>query len=126
MINRYKKGYTAERELLHKLYGMGYVVIRAPHSGSSSLPSPDIIAAKNGKILVIECKSRNGAFTIHKDQLNELREWEMRGGAKAYVGWKIARKGWIFLHLDDVMINSGNIGKKFAEEKGISIEELVA
>jgi holliday junction resolvase Hjr len=126
MLNRYKKGYSAERELLHKLYGMGYAVIRAPHSGSSSLPSPDIIAAKNGKILVIECKSRKGAFTIHNDQLNELKEWEMRGGAKAYIGWKIARKGWTFLYLADVVANSGNIGKKFAQEKGISIEELTA
>jgi Holliday junction resolvase len=124
MVHTYAKGATAERELLHTLYDMGYMVLRAPHSGSINLASPDLIAAKHGKLLVIECKARKAAFSVPLEQLNELKEWRDKAGATAYVAWKISRKGWTFLHLDDVYANKGNIGKKFAEEKGIKISEI--
>jgi Holliday junction resolvase len=124
MPHSYAKGYRGERELVHTLSKMGYMVIRAPRSGSINLASPDIIAAKHGKLLVIECKSRKGAFKIPIEQLNELKEWRDKAGAFAYIGWKISRKGWTFLRLDDVYANNGNIGKKFANSKGINIGEL--
>jgi len=124
MMHKYAKGYRGELELVHTLAGLGYMVIRAPHSGSIGLASPDIIAAKDGRILVIECKSREGAFTVPQEQLAELHEWESKGGARAYVGWKISHKGWFFLRLADVVGNNGNVGKKFTEEKAITIHEL--
>jgi Holliday junction resolvase len=124
MVHSYAKGYSAERELVHTLSKMGYMTIRAPRSGRINLASPDVIAAKNGKLLVIECKSRKGAFSVPLEQLEELREWRDKAGAIAYVGWKISRRGWTFIGLDDVCANNGNIGKKFAAEKGISIEAI--
>jgi Holliday junction resolvase len=124
MVQKYAKGYRGERELVHTLSKMGYMTIRAPRSGRINLPSPDIIAAKGGRLIVIECKSRASAFTVPPEQLQELKEWEEKAGAKPYIGWKIARKGWIFLHLKDVYENRGNVGKKFAEEKGIGIGEI--
>jgi Holliday junction resolvase len=124
MVNKYAKGYSAEREMLHTLAGMGYMVMRAPHSGSINLASPDIIAAKHGKLLVIECKSRKAAFSVPIEQLDELKEWRDKAGATAYVAWKISRRGWTFLKLDDVYANKGNIGKKFAKEKGIKIDDI--
>lgn len=124
MVHAYAKGYRSEHELLHTLSKMGYMVMRAPHSGSISIASPDIIAAKLGKLIVIECKSRKEAFKIQMEQLHELREWQEKAGAHAYIGWKISRKGWKFLRLKDVYDNNGNIGKKFAEEKGIGIEAI--
>jgi len=114
----------AERELVHMLSGLGYMVVRTPRSGRINLASPDIIAAKGGKLIVIECKSRAAAFKIPLEQLDELKAWKDKAGATAYIGWKIARKGWKFLHLHDAYTNSGNVGKKFIEEKGISIHEL--
>jgi Holliday junction resolvase len=124
MVHKYSKGYRAERELIFLLHNKGYMVMRAPHSGSINLASPDIIAAKSGKLIIIECKSRAGAFTIPMEQLNELKEWEAKGGAKAYIGWKISRKGWTFLDLNVVVRNNGNVGKKFAEQHGKGIDEL--
>ncbi len=124
MVASYAKGYKAELELVHTLSGMGFMVIRAPRSGRINLASPDIIAAKRGKLVVIECKSRRAAFTVPKDQLDELLEWQDKAGAAAYVGWKIARRGWTFMHLRDVQENNGNIGKKFAAEKGMSIDVI--
>ncbi|MBI4895162.1 MAG: hypothetical protein HY831_01585 [Candidatus Aenigmarchaeota archaeon] len=124
MTASYRKGYIAELSLTHKLASMGYMAIRAPRSGRIGLPSPDIVAAKVGKLIVIECKSRAAAFTVEKEQLQELLDWQEKAGASAYIAWKIARKGWTFLHLKDVIDNKGNIGKKFAQEKGFSIEFL--
>ncbi len=124
MVRSYAKGYSAEREMVHKLAAMGFMTIRAPRSGRINLASPDVIAAKNGKLIVIECKAREGAFSIEKEQLQELVEWEEKAGATPYIAWKISRKGWTFLHLKDVIENNGNVGKKFAQEKGFGIEFL--
>lgn len=124
MVHSYRKGYVAEHQLVHTLSKLGYMVVRTPRSGSINLASPDIIAAKDGKLIVIECKSRKSAFSIPRDQLAELEEWVSKAKAIAYIGCKISRKGWKFLYLNDVISNNGNIGKKFLEEKGIPLEAL--
>ena len=124
MVKQYMKGYRAERSLVHELSKKGFMVVRTPHSGSMNIASPDIIAAKGGKLFVIECKSREDAFTVQKEQLDEMRQWVDKAGAEAYIGWKISRRGWSFLKLDDVAGNNGNIGKKFAREKGIPIDSI--
>lgn len=124
MVRAYAKGYRAEHEMLHMLHGKGYAVLRAPHSGSIGLASPDIVAIKNGKVIVLECKSRAGAFTVPSEQLAELTEWEGRAGADAYVAWKISRKGWHFLKLKDVIENKGNIGIRFLEGRALKLDEI--
>ncbi len=124
MVDSYAKGYRAEWQLTHKLSEMGYMVVRTPRSGRIGLASPDIIAAKGGRLIVIECKSRKAAFTISIEQLDELKQWREKAGAIAYIGWKMSRKGWKFLHLDKVYENKGNVGKKFAEEHGIEIDKI--
>lgn len=121
MIQKYKKGYMAEWNLTRELSELGYLVLRAPHSGASGLPSPDIVALKNNNLFVIECKAHASGFKIEQDQLDQLKLWQTHG-AKAYICWKIARKGWHFMHLDDVMANNGNVGKKFALEKSFKID----
>lgn len=122
MVKSYSKGYRRERSLVHTLAKRGYMVVRTPRSGRIGLASPDIIAAKDGRLVVIECKAREEAFTVPKEQLDELREWEEKALASAYIAWKVSREDWIFLTLKDVSDNNGNVGKKFAKEKGVGIE----
>jgi len=124
IVNSYAKGYSAERELVHTLSGMGYMTIRAPRSGRIGLPSPDVIAAKGGRLIVFEVKFRESAFTVSSDQLQELVQWKEKAGAITYIACKISRKGWKFIPLDVVIANNGNIGKKFIQDKGIPIEEI--
>ena len=124
MIKKYSKGYRAERNLVHILSKRGFMVVRTPRSGRINLASPDIIAAKSGKIIVIECKSRENGFKIEKEQLDELSAWKHKAKAKVYIGWKISRRDWIFIKLKDVINNNGNVGKKFALKNGISIDLL--
>lgn len=125
-MHNYAKGYKGELELVHTLSELGYMVIRAPRSGRINLASPDVIAAKNGKLIVVECKSCRNAFTVEKDQLDQLAEWKDKAGAVPYIGWKMHRKGWVFFDLETVRKNNGNIGKRFAEENGKGIECLSA
>lgn len=125
MVKKYAKGYRGERNLVHILAGRGYMVVRTPRSGRINLASPDIIAAKDGKLVVIECKAREEAFTIPKEQLDELKQWEEKAMATAYIAWKLSRKDWTFLRLNDVIGNNGNVGKKFAKEKGFSIDSVL-
>ena len=124
MVNSYAKGYMAEWKLTHILAGRGYMVMRAPRSGRIGLACPDIIAAKDGKLIVLEVKSRAEAFQISMEQLTDLKKWEDVGGAKAYIVWKVSRRGWFFFHLKDVVDNKGNMGKKFLEAKGFGIDKI--
>lgn len=128
MVKSYAKGYRFERNLVHVLSEHGFVVLRAPHSGSMNIASPDIVAIKktdgSSKVFAIECKNREEGFTVSTDQLNELKEWEEKGGAMCYIAWKCGRSEPIFLTLADVTANKGNVGKKFAAEHGISLEKI--
>jgi Holliday junction resolvase len=123
-MQSYAKGYRAENELQHTLYGKGWAVLRAPKSGRIGIAAPDLVAIRDGKVIVIECKSRAGAFTVEAEQIEQLKEWQRRAGAVAYVGWKVSRKGWFFFALDDVVANGGHLGKKVLAEKGISLEKI--
>lgn len=123
MVARYRKGYMNELRLVHLLSKMGYMVVRTPRSGRINLASPDIIALKNGKVIVVECKAREEAFRVDEAQLNELRQWE-NAGARAYVAWKLSRKDWVFLRLGDVMNNTGRVGKAFSNANGIKIDQI--
>ncbi|MEM5812908.1 MAG: Holliday junction resolvase Hjc [Candidatus Aenigmatarchaeota archaeon] len=122
--SKYMKGYLGERELLYKLYDKGYVVLRSPRSGRIGLPTPDIVAIKKSKVYAIECKSRNIAFIVPKEQLDQLKEWVEKAGAIAYIAWKIPRKGWKFISLEDAIKNNGKISKRFCDLVGKDFDEI--
>lgn len=122
--SKYMKGYLGERELLYKLYDKGYVVLRSPRSGRIGLPTPDIVAIKESKVYAIECKSRNIAFIVPKEQLDQLKEWVEKAGASAYIAWKIPRKGWKFISLEDAIKNNGKISKRFCDLVGKDFDEI--
>lgn len=126
IVMSYQKGYRAEREMVHTLSDKGYMVLRAPRSGRIGLDSPDVVAVKKhdekNDVLAIECKFRKKAFKVEEGQLSELKQWEIKAGARCFVAWKQAYKGWTFFNIKDVLENNGNIGKRFAKKKGIDME----
>ncbi len=95
---QYRKGANAERELTHKLYGMGFSVVRIAGSGGTSLPSPDILALSPTKKLAIECKAWSKPYlNIRLSQMQELEEWATKAGVDFFIAWKYPHKGWFFL-----------------------------
>ncbi len=123
-MRNYAKGYRAENELQHILYERGWAVLRAPRSGRIGIAAPDLVAIRNGRVVVIECKSRAEAFTVEQEQIEQLHEWQKRANAEAYIGWKVSRKGWFFFTVADVVANGGHLGKKFLQEKGLLLEAV--
>ncbi|MHC1625635.1 MAG: Holliday junction resolvase Hjc, partial [Methermicoccaceae archaeon] len=68
-----KKGTRVERELIDLLWSMGYAAVRVAGSGSSSYPSPDILAGRDGRRYAIEVKMRTTLpVYIEEEQVNNL------------------------------------------------------
>jgi len=123
----YNKGANAERELIHTLSDMGFAVLRVAGSGVSPLPSPDVVALKNGRILAFECKAWKGNYlAIPIQTFDDEVNWAKIAGAEFFVGWKIPREGWLFIKSE----HFHNAGKNFmvsleeARKFSISLETL--
>lgn len=97
----YDKGARSERELLNILYEQGYSVTRSAGSGVNAL-SPDLVAMRKGKCLVIECKAwEKGSLAIGPEQFEKMLEWEQKTEFPVYVAWRMNGMGWFFLKLDE-------------------------
>lgn len=117
-MSMYLRGKTAELELARKLWKYGYAVVRGPASGRKARKVfyPDIFAAKNNKILVIEVKLRKHRDTIHLKEytVRMLREYARRSGGKAYVAVKISEeKAWYFFPIEELEEQVHNGRKRY-------------
>ncbi len=129
MAMRYSKGARSERELLLRLYGINYSVMRAAGSGVNSL-SPDIIAIKEGRGFAFECKAWATNLLIEPERLDSLQVWEKNTGMQTFIAWKINNKGWFFIKLNELLKNGKNytmtksrafeINRRFEEITGIA------
>ncbi len=94
----YRKGADAERELIHKMWELGFAVVRVAGSGATVLPAPDVVALNRERKLAFECKAWSAKnLSIPAGQMEELKKWCSRAGAELYIAWKIPNSGWYFL-----------------------------
>jgi Holliday junction resolvase len=128
-----RRGFQKERDLVRKLWDMGFATIRAPASGAKARKTyqPDIIAAKNNRIFVIEVKTRRSTDTIYIDQyqVQKVEEWVKRAGsnAKGFIAVYFDRKqGWRFVPLDSAFrTESGGVKiSKEDAEKFLTLDEF--
>ena len=106
----------------------GFAALRSAGSGSMKYPSPDILAAKNGKMLAIECKITKNLYKyFEKDEIYDLDHFSKIFRAEPFVGVKFPKIGWFFLRTSDMKEK----GKSFmvdldlAKNKGFLFENLV-
>lgn len=102
-----EKGFHAERELVQKLWKMGFAVIRGPASGAKIKSGiyPDVVAIKDGKIFVFEVKVRKDIAPIYIDrkQVEKIREFAIRAGGEALIAIKIASvKNWKVININNL------------------------
>jgi Holliday junction resolvase len=126
-MTHYNKGANAERELLHILYLSGMAVCRAAGSGKGkdTIPTPDAIALRKGKIYAFECKAwKATSLNIPLQQMHDLEKWCQMAGAELVIGWKIPNKGWRFLKKEDMHVNKKSyaISREKAFKVGKRIE----
>lgn len=94
----YKKGYAFERLLKLELEKDGWKVIR---SGGSK--KPDIIAGRDGKVIVIECKSsKYSRIYIDKKEVENLKEVAGAFHAECMFAVHINRKRWFMISPDNM------------------------
>ncbi|HLD06553.1 MAG TPA: Holliday junction resolvase Hjc [Candidatus Nanoarchaeia archaeon] len=122
------KGANAERELIHLFWKGGWAATRVAGSGSSSYPSPDIVAGNAARKVAIECKAVKGKQKyLAKEQVAALVQFASRFGAEPWIGVRFNNEPWYFVAVDDL----GDTGKHasvtrdLARKKGIILEELI-
>ncbi|MDD3244742.1 MAG: Holliday junction resolvase Hjc, partial [Candidatus ainarchaeum sp.] len=123
------KGSNAERELLFLLFDKGFAVSRVAGSGSSTLPTPDIIATKNRITVAIECKTKSGDYlNIKESQIQELQIWEKLSGFKSFIAWRLGKDSWYFLEIKDLKktIKAYSIKKDEMINNGKTLDQFVS
>lgn len=118
-----KRGYDAERELVHKLRDAGFEALRVPVSAPSSEPLPDVFAVKGDAILAFEVKSHNRYAFYKRGQVEKLHEFlevhRFYPRRIAVLAAKFKYKGWSFL----VVEKSGDYSIKHGE--GQTFEDII-
>ncbi len=124
-----KKGTRAERELFHMLWNANFCTVRSAGSGSTTLPSPDLITSNTKKTLAIECKALKGTTIYFKEgEIKQLTDFSNKFGADPWVGVKFNNKGWFFIHARDIEKTKNRvdfISLTLAQKKGIRFEDLI-
>ena len=103
MIQTYRKGYRAERELLRFLSSRGYSVARQASSGGFHSPV-DVIAMKLGKVLAFEIKAWATKPKLASRQLHAFKAWTDNAGAMGFLAW-YNHNTWRFLPLHEAANN---------------------
>lgn len=94
----YKKGYLFEREIKLKLESDGWTVIR-----SAGSKKPDLVAAKGGKIVIIECKSTaSDIIYLEKEEVMRLQKAAEAFGAECVYYVKKNNAGWRLVPLSQL------------------------
>lgn len=124
------KGTRAERELLHMLFDNGAAVLRTAGSGSTTIPSCDLLVGKNGKVIAIECKFIKNSIYIKKERISELIDFSDKFGAEPWFGIKIMSKGWYFLSLDKIEKSSSGenyvINLEKTKRNGMNFNDFIS
>ncbi len=129
--SRRRRGFAYERELARELWNRGFACIRAPASGAKvrRRAQPDLVAMKNGVILVFEVKTRRkeGHVYIDAGQVEKLLEFARRAGGMAFIAVKILDgRGWRFVPAERLSRTRGGSFKVGLEEveRGLRLRDL--
>ena len=95
-----RKGTRYERELFHMFHNTNkFMPLRAAGSGSTTIPSPDLIVGNKNKVFAIECKSLKSGTKYFKDgEINQLIDFSDKFGATPLVAMRFDNKGWYFVN----------------------------
>jgi Holliday junction resolvase len=124
-----KRGYDAERELVHMLREKGFDALRVPVSAPSNEPLPDVFAIKENCILAFEVKSQVRYIYVKKAQVQKLLEFleihKIYPKRYAVIAAKFKYKGWSFEIADKDKDYTLKIGEGLSFTKLLeSIENL--
>lgn len=117
---RYRRGATAERELIKALEERGFAVVRS--AGSKKV---DIVAGNGKTYLCIEVKStRSDRIYLNEEELHKLTEFSKRFGGRAFLAVKFVNREWKFFE-PEKLTKSGKSYKVSYSDGGMTLEEAL-
>ena len=120
---RYRRGASAERELIRSLEKRGFAVIRS--AGSKKV---DLVAGNGETYLCIEVKSTTGDRIYFSDEdMEKLLSFSSRFGGKPVIAVKFVNRSWRFFAPEE-LVKSGKSGKNYRislNTPGMTLDELL-
>jgi holliday junction resolvase Hjr len=124
-----RKGTHYERELFHMFWDNNWGAVRSAGSGSTPLPSPDILAGNKDKLLAVECKAiKTKSKHFKKDEISQLQHFSEIINATPIIAMRFDNIGWFFLNANELKENkNGNytVSLKHCQKEGIKFKELI-
>ncbi|WP_461865138.1 Holliday junction resolvase Hjc [Thermococcus sp.] len=110
---KYRRGASAERELIKMLEKNGFAVVRS--AGSKKV---DIIAGNGKLFLCIEVKStKNSHVYFGQEDMDKLLEFSSRFGGRPVIAVKFIGTGWYFFYPEELTKNEKNKNYKLSLRK---------
>ena len=129
-MSRKDKGSRTERELLAMFWENNFAGFRVAGSGSTPLPSPDLLVGNGKRYLAIECKSSKvKSKYLEEEQIKELLEFSKKFGAEAWIGIRFNNLGWYFVQPDKLeRSKKGNLiaSLEALEKEGLKFNDLIS
>jgi len=127
-MSQKSKGTRMERELFHMFYDSGHMPLRIAGSGSTPIPSCDLVISCNNEHLAIECKSlKTDRKYMSEADIAQLKTFAEKFNAIPLLAMRFDREGWYFLNPDKLEKTKNNfvISLDYAKTNGLSFEELI-
>lgn len=121
-------GTKGERDILKMFWDNGWAAVRTPGSGSARFPSPDIIAGKKDRRIVIEAKiTKENKKYFEEKEIRELKCFGNLFGAEIWVAIKFKGENWFFISVEDLVFSgkSYSIDKENSKMRGLLFEEII-
>lgn len=77
--------------------------MRAAGSGTSVFPVPDVIAVKDGRVIIVECKTTKKDRLSLKGAMMQLKQFADISGGEAYIAIRFHRKEMRFYPLEKML-----------------------
>lgn len=128
--NKKGKGTAAENELIHKFWeSESWVCVRVAGSGSTKYPSPDLLASRGDKKIVMEVKVVSDVKKyFSRQEIRDLNYFAEKFGAESWVGVKFEGNQWFFMPAIELeMTKSENYVATLIDmkRKGFSFDEMI-
>ncbi|MFW5704403.1 MAG: Holliday junction resolvase Hjc [Nanoarchaeota archaeon] len=126
---RKAKGTLAENELIHRFWDNGWVCVRVAGSGSGRYPSPDLLASRGDRKIVMEVKVIGGIKKyFSKKEIDDLNLFANKFAAESWVGVQFEKKQWHFIPVSELDISKqGNFSIDLIsmKRKGFTFEDMI-
>jgi len=128
-MSRKGKGISVERELFHMFWNNGWAASRVAGSGNTKYPSVDVLAGKEGRKIVVECKSsKNKYLYLEKEEIEQVKEFGRLYGGEPWLSVKFNNMGWFFFDLSvlEEVNGSYSFNLDICRERGLSFDDMVS